>query len=107
MQNADHFFGTGIGLAVLIFLVILAILWFILPFLIWSIQISGKETAARNKLILAELKLLNKGITFLCSNLSLESETGQPPTQKCPDCGFENSIEMTECAKCGHRLQMP
>ena len=105
MEGANHFFQTGFGIAVLIFIFVLIVLWIILPFLIASIQRNTKETLAINKLILTELKKLNHGVEQIES--PIPEIYDQPLTQKCPECGFDNSIEMLECAKCGQRLPMP
>lgn len=90
--------GSWIGVIVVLFLLVLAILWFLLPFIIYSIQKRSMELVALNKSILSELKRLNKGV----EGIGLESPG--PTKSKCPKCGMENSIDVLECVKCGYQL---
>ena len=95
-MDSSAFMGSWIGIIVVLFLLVLAILWFLLPFIIYSIQKRSIELVSLNKLILSELKKLNQGIE------SIGSEG--PSTSKCPSCGQINSIDVLECVKCGYEL---
>ena len=95
-MDSSAFTSSWIGMIVGLFLLVLAILWFLLPFIIYSIQKRSMELVSLNKLILSELKKLNQGI----ESISAEG----PSTSKCPSCGQVNSLDVLECIKCGYEL---
>jgi hypothetical protein len=86
----SFFTDTWWGVPVAIFLLLLA-------FAIISIRGNTKQTAVLNKAILAELKKLNAYVE--------KSDTEEPTSQICPQCGQINSIGVMECVNCA--AQMP
>ncbi len=105
MADFISFFQSDIGLAVAFFILVLIILWVLLSFAIFSIRKSARESSSINKQILDELKKLNHGVEMI--DLVAPDSHDQATMQKCPKCGFESSIEVMECVRCGYRLPMP
>ena len=113
-MNWDGMLDSWIGIAFALFVLVLTIIWILLPFAVSSIQRSTRESLAVNKLILRELKKLNAEVGQVTTPVPEmkaspppEVPDDQPITQECPNCGFDNNIEVLECVKCGNRLPMP
>ena len=113
-MNWEGMMNSWIGFAFALFVLVLIIIWILLPFAVSSIQRSTRESLAVNRLILSELKKLNAEVgqvTTPVPEMGAPSppdvSDDQPITQECPNCGFNNNIEVLECVKCGKRLPMP
>ena len=109
MNNSMEMFSGWFGIAVILFLVILAVLWFLLPFMIYSIQKRSVEQVAISKLILTELEKLNQGVEEISEDQevtpvapeSVKTKPADPSMQVCPDCGQKNAGSMKACTHCG------
>lgn len=97
-MNNMEIMDSWIGIAIVLLLLVLIILWILLPYVVYLIQKRTDELVALNKSILSELKKLNQGVD------SIGSEAPSLSISKCPSCGMENSIDVFECIKCGYQL---
>ncbi len=119
MNDITTFFGSTIGIIVILFIAIIVILWTLLPFAVFGIKGKLDELISINRLIHDEMINLNKEVSSLTEeqsaspaedidNLHQSSlNTTHPNTamQVCPNCDQENNHKMTNCTKCGHSLR--
>ena len=115
-MEMNGFFSTGLGAVVLIFLLVLAVIWVLLPFAIIAIQKRVTEQRDISSQLLQELKKLNRGVSMLVeqgeSGGADEVKPGKaasltrPATSKtCPHCMQENAIDRETCSRCKKQFE--
>lgn len=96
MESASAIYVIGV-----IILLVLAVLWFFLPFAVFGIQPKMEK-------VLAEAKRTNEQLEAIRASLKMLSEVAarQYPAGdviKCVKCGKEHSSLSPVCLFCGHR----
>ncbi len=104
-------FSGGVGL-IIIFLFVLGILWFLLPFAVFGIKDRLEAINETNRLILKELKrsrnkadAINQVKTDKQVAELNEPVTRVPTSKTCTFCYHENGLELEKCTRCGQMLK--
>lgn len=78
MSSFETLFG-GAGGLIIVFLILMAVLWFLLPFAVFGVKGLLRDILAREKAIETELKLLNSSFARIAHAAEADDS---PATQK-------------------------
>lgn len=109
-------FGAGwLGLVVLIFLVVLMVLWFLLPFAVFGIKRRLDQLLETGRQLNHQLRLMEsaaevrhkerfKNVERAQAPRKVQGGDKPPSSTTCPHCMQENGVGAKTCSRCGKEL---
>jgi hypothetical protein len=98
MGQLNNLFPPAVSAVLLAFLVVLALLWFFLPFAIFGTKPKLDE-------LLVEIKVMNRRMETILKTIEkgAERHSASSRTVNCALCGKEHSNTVSSCPFCGQK----